>query len=144
MIMLNEKVTVPLPKSGIIVRKTGKYQYVYKVLATFRNDKGQPTNTRKQIGRLSSDGEWLIPNNAYYEFYETATAHSYETTVTYVDESEALQEGEHTKVISVGATFLVSHMLSRLGILGMLDRAVGSLRCLWISIIATYMLCEGN
>ena len=141
--MLNEKVTVPLPKSGIIVRKTGKYQYVYKVLATFRNALGQPTNTRKQIGRLSSDGEWLIPNNAYYEFYETTATHSYETTANYVDDGEALQE-KHTKVISVGATFLVSHMLSRLGILGMLDRAVGSLRCLWISIIATYMLCEGN
>jgi len=41
---------------------------IVKVLDTFRNEAGQPTNTRKSIGKLDPDGK-LIPNDAYWEFY---------------------------------------------------------------------------
>jgi hypothetical protein len=63
--------TVPLPESGIIVRRGGKYQYVYKVLCTYRNEKGQPSNDRKLIGRLDAGGR-LIPNDSYFDYFEEA------------------------------------------------------------------------
>jgi len=60
---LPSKNTVDLPASGIIVRKTGVHKYVYKVLKTFRNAKGQPTNDRISIGKLAGKSGRLIPND---------------------------------------------------------------------------------
>ena len=41
---------------------------VYHVLETFRNEKGQPTNRRRLIGKLDEESGMLVPNDAYYEF----------------------------------------------------------------------------
>ena len=43
---------VPMPSSGTITRKSGKYPYVYKVIEAYRTESGQPTNTRVSIGKL--------------------------------------------------------------------------------------------
>jgi hypothetical protein len=60
---LNSKIQVPLPEKGIIVRSNLPYPSVYKVLSTFRNEKGQPTNTSQLIGKLDPETGMLIPND---------------------------------------------------------------------------------
>jgi len=128
--MLNQRATVPLPTSGIIIRRNGKYQYVFKVLRTFRNDKGQPTNTRVSIGRLDADGTKLIPNNNYFEYYEPGESLSYAS--------------DYESVISLGAAFVVDHILTKLGVTRFLDEALGRRRTQSVITAATYMVCEGN
>jgi len=128
--MLSSKNTVPLPESGIIVRRSAKYHYVYRVLETFRNDKGQPTNTRRLIGRLDAKSNMLVPNDSYYELYGTDTV----TECAQVFES----------VISVGAPFLVAHILLRLGVTRILEEALGARRARFAITAAAYMACESN
>ena len=66
---LNSRIKVPLPEKGVIVaRRKGDVPRVYHVLETFRNEKGQPTNKRKLIGKLDEESGMLVPNDAYYEF----------------------------------------------------------------------------
>ena len=128
--MLSSKNTVPLPESGIIVRRSGKYHYVYKVLETFRNDKGQPTNLRKLIGRLDPEGKRLFPNDSYYELYNSAKE------TEYVPAFES--------VVSIGAPFLVMHVLTRLGATKILEEVLGDQLARAVITAAAYMACEGN
>jgi hypothetical protein len=86
--------TVPAPDSGVVVDRIGKYRYVYKVLRTYRNEKGQPTCDRRSIGRLTEAGR-LIPNSAYYDFYGGAEPCGL-----------TLENGE-CKVKSIGGTYLI-------------------------------------
>ena len=67
---LSSKIKVRLPDKGLIIRRSGKYHYVYKVLQTYRTEKGQPTNKRRAIGKLDEESGLLIPNDTYWEFYE--------------------------------------------------------------------------
>jgi transposase len=130
--MLSSKNTVALPESGVIVRRSGKYNYVYKVLETFRNDKGQPTNTRKLIGRLDSDSKRLVPNDNYYELYGTNS------------EIETEHEPAYSNVISVGVHFLVENILTRIGVKKILEGILGENRIDKFITAVTYMTCEGN
>jgi transposase len=125
---LNSKIKVPMPKEGIIIRSSGTYRYVYKVLRAFRNERGQPTNARKQIGRLDPENGMLIPNDNYYEYYGT-------------DKLEMLPSSDSVR--SVGATFLVSKVLESLGVRDALDSVFG-LRSEEIMTVAAYMTCRGN
>jgi hypothetical protein len=126
---LNSKIKVPLPETGVIVRSNGK-RYVYKVLKSYRNDKGQPTNMRKAIGRLDAESGMLIPNDAYYEFYEKPA------TV------EVLPS--HDSVKSVGATFLLGHILNAVGVTDILKEVLGRHRAMATVTAAIYMACKGN
>jgi len=128
--MLCSKNTVAIPESGIIIRRTGKYQYVYKVTKAFRNEKGQPTNLRRLIGRLDSEGKKLVPNDSYYELYGAAV----------IPEFMPIPES----VISIGPHFLVSHILSSLGVVRILEEVFGIKRARAIVAAATYMVCKGN
>ena len=67
---LCSKLQVKLPEKGIIVVKSGKYPYVYHVDATYRNERGVPTNKKRSIGKLDNHSGMLIPNKTYYEIYE--------------------------------------------------------------------------
>ena len=72
---LNSRVKVPLPEKGVIVaRRKGDAPRVYHVIRSYRNEKGQPTNERKLIGKLDEASGMLVPNDAYYEFYDAAAA----------------------------------------------------------------------
>ncbi|MDR2352286.1 MAG: hypothetical protein LBF22_03840 [Deltaproteobacteria bacterium] len=51
---LNPKVQVELPKTGVIVRRSGNYPAVYKVLNFYQNEKGQPACNRVNIGKFDS------------------------------------------------------------------------------------------
>jgi transposase len=130
-VSLNSKVLVPLPTKGIIVAKNGKYPYVYHVTKTFRNDKGQPTNTRRSIGKLDKTSGKLIPNNTFYEFYGE---HSVSVPPT----------GEINAIREVGIPFLVNWIFSFLGVDTMLLEALGASKAFAATVIASYMLAEGN
>jgi transposase len=126
-----------MPDSGIIVRRTGKYQYVYKVLRTYRNEKGQPTNERKLIGRLNEKGE-LLPNDNFYHYFQESTA---DTTLSRgnVETIECIDQ-----VRSIGSSFLVSHILSSLGVDSILKETMGAGRVEEMLTAAAYMVCRGN
>ena len=121
---------VPLPESGIIVRRSGPYQYVYKVIKTFRDERGKPTNIRKAIGKLDVENGMLIPNAAYWKLYEDAIIP--DTSLAYKN------------VRSIGATFLVSRILKDLGVVPILDTVFGADRAAIILSSAIYMACRGN
>ena len=126
---LSSKVQVPMPNSGITIRSSGKYYYVYKVLKAFRNDKGQPTNIRKAIGRLDKSTGMLIPNNAYYEYYSDATIN----TLPSFD-----------SIRSIGATFLVGQVLNNLKVTQILTDILGQIKAQSVLTAAIYMVCRGN
>jgi transposase len=117
-----------MPNEGVIIRSGGTYRYVYKVLSAFRNAKGQPTNTRRQIGRLDVESGMLIPNENYYDLYGTSAL-------------EMLPSSDSVR--SVGATFLVRRIFESLGIMEALTDVFGS-RGEEIMTIAIYMTCRGN
>lgn len=128
---LNSRVKVPLPGKGVIVaRRKGDVPRVYHVLETFRNEKGQPTNRRKLIGKLDEESGMLVPNDAYYEFYDAAA------------EVEELP-GEKP-VTAPLAEFLTSRILSGLGAADMLEGAFGEADARSISLVAAYMMSRGN
>ena len=129
---LNARFRVPMPESGVIVRRggAGGRDTVYKVLETFRNAKGQPTNTRKAIGRLDHESGMLIPNNAYYELYDSAG---------FVEVLPA-----YNSVKNIGATFLLSHIFSTLGVSSLLEDIFGERRSSALLTGAMYMACRGN
>lgn len=126
---LASKMQVPLPDKGIIVRSSGSHRYVYKVTATFRNEKGQPTNTRQLIGKLDTKTNMLIPNDNYYKYYENTDIE----ILTAID-----------SICSVGATFLVGRLLNDLGVTDILTEALGAARASAIVTAAIYMACRGN
>jgi transposase len=122
---------VPLPESGIIVRRGGKYQYVYKVLRTYRNEKGQPSNDRKLIGRLDAGGR-LIPNDRYFDYFEEAGSKA------------APVSDRIDSVKSIGAAFVVSRILQELGVDGIMKDVLGCGRAEQALTVAAYMACRGN
>ena len=128
---LNSRIKGPLPEKGVIVaRRKGDVPRVYHVLETFRNEKGQPTNKRKLIGKLDEESGMLVPNDAYYEFYDAAAA------------VEELPEGK--AVTAPLAEFLASRILEDLGASAMLEDAFGREDARSISLVAAYMLSRGN
>jgi len=127
---LNSGLKVQLPESGVIVRKSGKYNYVYKVIKTFRTEFGKPTNTRRIIGKVDTETGMLIPNKAYWELYGLANAPNSLPT--------------YESVRSVGATFLVKSVLNELGVIKILEKVFDSNRASSILTAVIYMVCRGN
>lgn len=64
-----DMIKVPLPKKGIVKEKRNNIVYVFYVLETYRNNKGQPTNKRVSIGRLDKESGMLIPNNTFFKYF---------------------------------------------------------------------------
>ena len=128
---LNTRLKVKLLKKGITIRRSEKHQYVYKVLSTFRTENGQPTNTRRSIGKLDPESGLLIPNNAYWELYGDSE---------YVDEITPAIES----VRSVGATFLVTKILESLCVTEILKKVFGEVKAAAILTSVIYMVCRGN
>jgi transposase len=129
---LNPRFQVEVPKTGVVIPKTAKYPYVYHVLRSFRNEKGQPTNEKVSIGKLDAATGMLIPNETYFKYYG-------DTTV--VDVGPAYAGGE---TFEVGVPFLTSFMFTSLGVDKVLVDALGSSRAARATTVASYMLAEGN
>jgi transposase len=126
---LSSKFKVPMPETGIITRRSGTYQYVYKVLKSYRDVKGRPNNDRVSIGRRDTESGMLIPNNNYWKFYDSNTV-------------ELLPS--YDSVRSIGATFLIQKILETTGSKAILNNVFGSERAAMIGTIAAYMVCRGN
>jgi hypothetical protein len=126
---LSGRIKVPLPGRGIIVSHNPARPYVYKVLRTYRNAKGQPTNDCRSIGRLDPATGMLIPNDYYWQAYPTPPV-------------EALPEPDSIRAI--GSTFLVGRVLERLGVAGILQDALGPERARAALAVACYMARRGN
>jgi hypothetical protein len=126
---LNSKIKVRTPQSGIITRKSGAYQYVYKVLKTYRNSNGQPTNDRICIGKLDIASGMLIPNNRYYEFYPDVNV-------------ELLPS--YDSVRSIGGAFFFKHLFDDLGLTKILEDVLGAHRAGLAFTACLYMACRGN
>lgn len=65
-----EVVKVPMPKKRIIKERRNGKTYVFYVLKTYRNEKGQPTNERISIGKLDEKTGLLIPNDSFFKYYD--------------------------------------------------------------------------
>jgi len=129
---LSTKIKVTLPTSGIIVRRDGKHNYVYKVLRTYRNEKGQPTNDRRLIGRLDEESGMLIPNDTYFQFYE-------------YDDSAMVEVLPCIDAVrSIGSSYLIGRILESLGIPAMLRGVFGDSRANKLITASSFMACQGN
>ena len=133
---LCSKIKVPLPDSGILVRRSGKYRTVYKVLKTFRNEKKQPTNNRIAIGRLDIENGMLIPNDTYWIYYEES--------VQYTNQSETDAPLAVDTIQAVGVAFLIGSILESLGVTSILRNSFGQKKAVAIMTAVTYMACKGN
>lgn len=126
---LNSKIKVPMPTTGVITRNSGKYNYVYKVLKTYRNEKGQPTNDRICIGKLDTVSGMLIPNEKYYDYYP-------DTGVEVLPSYDSVR--------SVGTAFFFRHIFSNLGLTKILEDILGKKRAELAFTACLYMACRGN
>ena len=123
------KVQVDLPAEGVTVRRSGRYKTAYKVTGAYRNNKKQPDNKRVSIGRLDASTGKLIPNDNYWLHYGSGAI-------------EVLPS--YDSVRSVGSSFLVTAILERLGVAGMLKACLGPDRAQAALTAAVYMAARGN
>ena len=65
-------IKVDMPKDKVFIAKTGKSQikYVYYILKSYRNAKGQPTGKTVSIGRYDENNNKLIPNDNFFKYFE--------------------------------------------------------------------------
>ena len=65
-------IKVELPKNKIVIVKSGKnkIKYVYYILKSYRNEKGQPTSKTVSIGKYDETENKLIPNNNFFKYFD--------------------------------------------------------------------------
>lgn len=63
---------VDIPKNRTIIVKSGKNQikYVYYILKSYRNEKGQPTGKTVSIGKYDEVNNKLIPNDNFFKYFD--------------------------------------------------------------------------
>ena len=115
------KLQVKLPEKGVIVAKSGKYPYVYHVDATYRNERGIPTNKKRSIGKLDNESGMLIPNKTYYEIYEDQRE---EVVKSNVNETII----SYGTVCTIGIIAVVKAVFEQLGIASILTSIIGEER----------------
>jgi len=149
---LCSKLQIPLPEKGIIIRRKGKHQYIYKVTKTYRNQNKQPTNTRITIGKLDPKTNMLIPNNNYWKHYNNYTPttttnnnnHDPTTTTQTKQTTTPNQTLTYQSIHSIGSTFLIKKLYDNLKITNILTNTFGKKRATDILTAATYMTTQGN
>jgi transposase len=119
-----------MPETGIVIRRSGKYQTVFKKISSFRTPgKLYPDGQRVTIGKLDKDTGLLVPNSNYWKLYH---------------EEPPWNETIYRSVISIGPAFLADHTLNALGITSILDECFGQDRARKIRTAALYMISRGN
>ena len=65
-------VKVDLPKNRITIAKSGEnnIKYVYYILKSYRNEKGQPTGKTISIGKYDETENKLIPNDNFFDIFD--------------------------------------------------------------------------
>ena len=132
---LSTKIKVEVPESGVIKRKIGKHEYVYKTTRCYRNAAGKPTCDRVAIGRYDEESGKLIPNDKYWEIYSEATP-------VFVAVGDEMHKYESVK--EIGADFLVKKVLDNLGASEIIKSAFGDGKGENICLVSEYMATEGN
>ena len=71
-IVLLDIIKVDIPKHKVFIAPSGinKIKYVYYILKSYRNKKGQPTGKTVSIGKYDEDTNKLIPNNNFFKYYD--------------------------------------------------------------------------
>ncbi|MDR2367769.1 MAG: hypothetical protein LBF58_06635 [Deltaproteobacteria bacterium] len=139
---LNPKVQVPVPAKGVVVRRSGAYPAVYKVLRSYRNGKGQPTNDRVNIGKLDLTTNKLIPNARYWEYYGTSQQNpNFPQAGGASQENPAILPASDS-IRSFGAEFLFGRVMASLGLGEILNECLGAPEP--IQTVALYMAARGN
>lgn len=66
-----EHIKVPMPEHHIIKRKNkANIIYIYYVIKSYRNEKGQPTSDTISIGKLDTRTGMLVPNDNYFDYFD--------------------------------------------------------------------------
>ena len=65
-------IKVEMPKEKITIVNWGKnnIKYVYYILKSYRNEKGQPTGKTISIGKYDEDSGMLIPNDNFFDIFD--------------------------------------------------------------------------
>ena len=63
---------VAMPAKTTRKKGPGGSTYIYLTTRAYRDAAGRPTSDEAMIGRLADDGEGLIPNQRYFEFFPDA------------------------------------------------------------------------
>ena len=68
-----EKIKVEMPAKGCVVNSHNKkcIPYVYFATGYYRDEKGISRTTRKLIGKKDESTGLLIPNDNYFDLFET-------------------------------------------------------------------------
>ena len=68
--MISE-IKVDIPENKTYIAKSGKGQikYVYYILKSYRNEKGQPTGKAISIGKYDEENNKLIPNDNFFKYF---------------------------------------------------------------------------
>lgn len=65
-----EFIKVPMPEHKIVKVKKKDITYIYYVLKSYRNEKGQPTSKTTLIGKKDDKSGMLIPNANYFNYFD--------------------------------------------------------------------------
>jgi hypothetical protein len=120
-----------MPAAGVVVRRSGPYHTVFKILRSYRNVKGVPTSDRIVIGKMDPETLMLIPNDNYWKFCADAVA----------EMDEAPRRGS---VRSVGWAYLFSRISDDLGLTGILGDCLGEDRARLVLAAARRMAAGGD
>ena len=65
-------IKVDVPKEKTFIAKSGKNQikYVYYILKSYRNEKGQPSGKTISIGKYDEETNKLIPNSNFFKIFD--------------------------------------------------------------------------
>jgi transposase len=127
---LNPNVQVKIPEHGVVVRNSGPYPAVYKVIRTYRNEKGQPAHDRVNIGKKDINTGMLIPNSKYWEYYG--------------NQDELIILPGMNSVRHIGPSFLIGRILKDIGLADLLESILGDNRGRLAQTAALYMVARGN
>lgn len=120
---------VEIPKSKTYIqKKSNGREYVYYRTKYYRNEKGQPTSKSVLLGRKDTESGMLAPNETYYEIFG-------EETAKYSNIPQA--------ILDYGNTYVLDKIMRKYDIQSTLKYAFQDTSS-EISLLAKYMLCEGN
>jgi len=134
--MLNDMYKVEMPLEKIVLRKVKEKHYVYYVVRSYRNDKGQPTNDTVLIGKKDIETGMLIPNKKYFSIYDKELFIKNEIT----NNTEKIIP---SAVLDYGNNFILDFILKKYDISSTLEYSFKD-RGIDIATLAKYMVCEGN
>jgi len=116
--------SVPMPQSGVSITPKG---YVYHIGKGYRNAKGQPTNDKTGIGKVSENG-MLEPNENYFAIY---------------GQSAKAPPIEVDSIVNFGDHYLLDHIATETGLKKVLCNVYGQMGE-EILLLAIYMALTGQ